>query len=449
MEHLPRIFLYAAALVVPCIVFALFGVIWKSGIQVQSSYEFRLPMVMTTSSRATVEVPFIASIEPDWSILHKSLEAYRLETHHLLEQVSMTLEVVLAEEAAHCPLSGSIPRFSDRLREKIERLSDIYDEDLDTLRNQILAPFPITFALPRAPSDNDVDHDNPVGDPTENTAFTWQSGSHQRDRHQRPLDRPYDSARQVVAHLVRDWSNHTDPTIRALTYGWCVQSLLEYCPTIAHPGPILVPGAGLGRLAWEIASKVGRPVEAIESSVSMAAAANAIFGMVGGKKQGFELHPYAADAFCNEIDSSARYDAIRFPDVHPTLHHGSLSYTIGEFSFPTLRHLRSHYSAIVTCFFVDTATTLYDYLRTIAMVLSPGGMWINLGPLQWHLNSQVPVSADELRSIIEDCCDRMTGKLLFEIEHWSIEARHVDYRNSGRSTRLEAYFPLRFVARRL
>jgi len=43
-----------------------------------------------------------------------------------------------------------------------------------------------------------------------------------------------------------------------------------------------------------------------------------------------------------------------------------------------------HVDAVVTCFFLDTAPVVLDYIETIHHVLKPGGLWINLGPLLYH-----------------------------------------------------------------
>lgn len=388
-------------------------------------------------------VPFVAMVEPDWKVLRKSLDAYRVETRQSLEQLSIALEGVMAEEER---VGCSKLKFSDYLREKIHRLSDIYDNDLDILQQQVLIPFPATLALPQASSvatpnkrqDHGVEKEEELG-------FTWWSSS--RSRRMLEEQRPYDSARQVVAHLVRDWSASEGAPIRASLYGWCVEQLKLYQPP--SRGPVLVPGAGLGRLAWELATNLDCSVEAVESSVSMAAAAYAILHL-NEQQSSFELHPYAADSFTNEVDSSARYDVVSFPDQVPTMTRGSLSYTIGDFGYENMLHLRNHYSAVVTCFFLDTATTVYDYLTTISTILSPRGVWVNLGPLQWHINSQVPVAVDELRKILQSFCDGESGKPMFEILHWRVDEQPVSYRNHGRhrSTHFDAYCPLRFVLRK-
>ena len=39
---------------------------------------------------------------------------------------------------------------------------------------------------------------------------------------------------------------------------------------------------------------------------------------------------------------------------------------------------------VVTCFFLDTAHNVLDYIELIYKILKPGEYWINLGPLLYH-----------------------------------------------------------------
>ena len=45
------------------------------------------------------------------------------------------------------------------------------------------------------------------------------------------------------------------------------------------------------------------------------------------------------------------------------------------------------WDCVVTCFFIDTAHNVADYIEVIAKALKEGGTWINLGPLLWHFAS--------------------------------------------------------------
>jgi len=40
------------------------------------------------------------------------------------------------------------------------------------------------------------------------------------------------------------------------------------------------------------------------------------------------------------------------------------------------------FDVVVTCFFIDTAANILDYLLSIRKLLVEGGIWINMGPLQ-------------------------------------------------------------------
>lgn len=37
------------------------------------------------------------------------------------------------------------------------------------------------------------------------------------------------------------------------------------------------------------------------------------------------------------------------------------------------------WDCVATCFFIDTAHNVLDYIETIWNILKPGGVWINLG----------------------------------------------------------------------
>lgn len=48
----------------------------------------------------------------------------------------------------------------------------------------------------------------------------------------------------------------------------------------------------------------------------------------------------------------------------------------------------SQWDSIVTCFFIDTAHNVIDYIECIHKILKPGGLWVNIGPLLWHYQEQ-------------------------------------------------------------
>lgn len=252
----------------------------------------------------------------------------------------------------------------------------------------------------------------------------------------------YDSSEQVIAHIVRDWTLLGEK-LRKSTYQWCQTQLQLWAPT--KQNPVLVPGAGLGRLAFDI-SKAGYSVEANEYSLVMASAAHAVLSKgVSGK-----VHPFATDYFVNEVNSETRYKSVVFPDwdtphlVKTKRHVGSLSYTVGDFvELYSAPYAVNCYGAIVTCFFLDTATNVYEYLSVIHNLLKGGVIWINVGPLQWHSNAKIRPSIDELRMLIDS--------MGFNVKHWAVDKEPIPYRHDEigpevKSTKYEGYRPLRFVA---
>jgi carnosine N-methyltransferase len=42
------------------------------------------------------------------------------------------------------------------------------------------------------------------------------------------------------------------------------------------------------------------------------------------------------------------------------------------------------WDCVATCFFIDTANNIIEYIEMIYKILKPGGIWINLGPLLYH-----------------------------------------------------------------
>ncbi|KAG6830182.1 hypothetical protein H0H87_008958 [Tephrocybe sp. NHM501043] len=91
----------------------------------------------------------------------------------------------------------------------------------------------------------------------------------------------------------------------------------------------------------------------------------------------------------------AMLQPISIPDVLPSaLPPGSnFSLVAGDFeeiygvdADPEEPHA-GEWDAILTCFFIDTAKNIVNYLRIIHRILAPGGVWVNLGPLLWHFEN--------------------------------------------------------------
>jgi len=408
------------------------------------------------STKSQISVPFILLRESD-SSSRKSLEetlrstfsGYQKTGSNAMTGLSTMLDKALISEADrnYNFIESKKSKFKSLLSTKIEQRihqTAICIEHDEHILKQLLGNFSYVLALPDKPNKEipreDV-NDSKKEEILEGRGTTFFNPSirvmNESDMH------TYDSAVQIWAHLMRDWTRE-GRHIRHIIYDWCIQEMENYCFKSAT---VLVPGAGMGRLAYDL-SRRGHHVEANELSPSMAAAASSVLR----NQTSGTFHPYVLDAMSNEVDSKRRFDFVSFPDISindpEESVRGSLSYTVGDFvgendQYYYRRQRAGHFDAVVTCFFIDTATDVYEYLDTIKELLKPEtGLWINIGPVQWHNNAILRPSVDELKDLIET--------FGWSILVWSIDNTAISYRDESnaqfaRTTSYEGYRCLRFV----
>ena len=194
----------------------------------------------------------------------------------------------------------------------------------------------------------------------------------------------YESAAQILAHLARDWSRAGDAA-RRRTYAPVLRALRRERRKLR----VLVPGAGLSRLAYEIA-RLGHHVEAADVSVGMAVASHAIIS--GSVPAGLRVHPHVG---CESgvLDRRACLQS----NVLEGIPQPPASLTLRTAAFGDAT---ATFDAIVTSYFLDTLDDAAAAVRTVARTLAPGGVWVNVGPLQWHRPTGLRLTFDELRSLI-------------------------------------------------
>lgn len=216
-----------------------------------------------------------------------------------------------------------------------------------------------------------------------------------------------DKARSTIRQLYRDWSAEGLPE-RHAAYSPIVSSMAALLPSRAskrHEHRILVPGAGLGRLVFDLCA-AGYTVEGNEISYHQLLASNYMLNCTRRAGQ-HTLHPWAL-SFSNHMTRTAQLKAVSVPDVHPALSleqaqmetesevpfSERMSMTSGDFCVlyqqPEYGEI---FTAVTTCFFIDTAPNVIAYIATIKNCLRVGGLWINVGPLLWHFES-APTPAD-------------------------------------------------------
>ena len=386
---------------------------------------------IATHTLASSFIPFLGLHDPDWRLLGKAMSQYERELSLCLGGLSLSLEVCQQSEASLGLRNGFLSR---TLQAKIDTLAHLHDSNVKQLQG-LLHEFPIRKMLPEHafPQDDDHEDDQKADIPHRDT--TPPPPIHDRPPPRRQsvpvVPSSYDSIDLIMAHMVRDWTQE-GALVRISVYDWCRRQVKG--TTVQS---ILVPGAGLGRLGWDLAQD-GHSVEANEVSLTMATVAYHLFQ----KRQPFTLHPFVTDFFMNEVNSQVRYQAVT---VNPPTERikGHFSYTVGDFVKLYGSPQASTYDVVVTCFFIDTASNVFDYLAVVSNVLNTGGQWINIGPLQWHSNAHLHLAADELKELIQ-----IFG---FRIHHWSIDTKPTDYRTEDPARRVrllkfEGYQPLRIVA---
>lgn len=199
-----------------------------------------------------------------------------------------------------------------------------------------------------------------------------------------------DDLHSVTAALksaCRDWTSLGE-TERRQTYEPVLAALREYLPPDAM---VFVPGAGLCRLAVEIASAGFRAI-ANENSLIMI-----IFSRIAMKcKHAFRIFPYCHQLSGLDCVEDSLLSA-PFPEVVIAKSEGDegivdpvtllqddrLILMAGGFEGFKETAMGSC-DAVVTCYFIDVVKDMKDTIDTIYELLAPGGYWINIGPMVLH-----------------------------------------------------------------
>lgn len=132
----------------------------------------------------------------------------------------------------------------------------------------------------------------------------------------------------------------------------------------------------------------------------------------------YKLRPYA-HWWSHQRNNESLFRAVSFPDALPRLN-SRFRLVEGDFLKLTAPvdatdDAASHtkfwskpqgagYHYIVTLFFIDTSTNVFETMEHIYELLRPGGIWINLGPLLWTGGGQsrIELSLDEVLMAAEE-----------------------------------------------
>lgn len=232
----------------------------------------------------------------------------------------------------------------------------------------------------------------------------------------------YDKIRHIMKQIVREWTSegrHERET--GFNKVWEILESKYRQVEQRSKVKLLIPGAGLGRLNYE-AVKRGFWCQGNEFSYHMLLMSNYILNFAYSS-YAYSIFPYIHSS-SNQSARKLQTRPVYFPDEHTStiLQEQQMTYpsidfaelmSIASGSFtdlygpndlslsqsysnePSAQQFRqqneSSLDCVITHFFIDTATNVIEYLKTIHHCLKPGGQWINYGPLLWHFEDQQEV----------------------------------------------------------
>jgi len=199
-----------------------------------------------------------------------------------------------------------------------------------------------------------------------------------------------DKVKSTLKQFVRDWSRE-GKIEREQTYTPIINALLDFFNDIPEDERgklnILVPGAGLGRLAYDI-TKLGFSTQGNEFSFYMLLGSNFVLNCMTEPFQ-FRIYPWI-HSLSNSEKVEDQLAHVDIPDVLPgnISPKTNFSMVAGDFiEVYSALNYNEYWDGIVTCFFLDTAKNILEYIEVISKILKPNAVWINLGPLLYHFEN--------------------------------------------------------------
>lgn len=213
--------------------------------------------------------------------------------------------------------------------------------------------------------------------------------------------------RTVLRQFVRDWADEGIAE-RESQYGPLLSALERFVPVSAASragrGPlprVACPGSGLSRLPFEAARR-GYSAQGNEFSYHMLQGSKWVLNETEAVKTN-TIYPFVL-SLAHRGKARDHVRGVQIPDVCPSevLCPGGVMAVGQEFSMcagefvEVYQDQKAEWEAVLTCFFVDTAKNVFLYIRTIANMVRPGGLWSNIGPLLYHYAEQPDAISIEL-----------------------------------------------------
>ncbi|CAN8315700.1 unnamed protein product [Cochlearia groenlandica] len=249
-----------------------------------------------------------------------------------------------------------------------------------------------------------------------------------------------DKVRCIIRNIVRDWAAEGQRE-----RDQCYKPILEELDSLfpnrqkeSTPPACLVPGAGLGRLALEI-SCLGFISQGNEFSYYMMICSSFLlnYTQVPGE---WTIYPWI-HSNCNSLSDNDQLRPISIPDIHPASAGITEGFSMCGGDFVEVYNEPCHagmWDAVVTCFFIDTAHNIIEYIETISKILKDGGVWINLGPLLYHFADTYGHENEMSIELSLEDVKRVASQYGFEIE--KEKTIETTYTTNSRSMMQNRYF---------
>lgn len=263
--------------------------------------------------------------------------------------------------------------------------------------------------------DANYDFIKQIIEPTQEMFMNSDMGEHGRNELNRiPVSSDgSDRVRTTLKQFVRDWSKEGKPE-RKQCYEPISKELEILFPAHSYDRSdvsILIPGAGLGRLMYDIAS-LGFTCQGNEFSLYMLFASNYILNVCTAAES-VTIYPWIHNS-CNIMSNNDQLREVRIPDVLPQLSPLSgVEFSMAAGDFLDIYTEPERWDCVAMCFFLDTAHNVIDYIEKVYHILKPGGYFVNLGPLLYHFAGVLNEPSIELT--YEEIKDVMLNKFQFNL----------------------------------
>ncbi|CAE8583444.1 unnamed protein product [Polarella glacialis] len=149
--------------------------------------------------------------------------------------------------------------------------------------------------------------------------------------------------------------------------------------TSTSPFRVMIPGSSVGRLAFEAQAR-GCEVESCEARLLHFFGSELI--RENGALECLRPQPFVLGT-CNRLCFQDHVRSTPMPDAE--VKEGSLSVPqFGEFIHLYDRaSAKDNFDALLTSFSLDVSSNIFRFVRTVAHVVRPGGLWANFGPLAY------------------------------------------------------------------